>query len=160
MMVIFWDLKYSEKQRQQFRTGELWRDWVEQYTNIFDKDDLRLATSQAHLGYHFFEWLAAILIYQETGFLSLVEKYGFANHNRKRVILRELVSPELFRLITNQSKGAQNPDLLVYSPDLSDWFFCEVKGPNDRLRHVQEVYFTELLKATGKQVRIAFFKQQ
>ena len=29
---------------------------------------------------------------------------------------------------------AQAPDLLMYAEDLSDWFFCEAKGPRDRLR--------------------------
>lgn len=163
MIVKSWDFSYSEDQRQQFRANELWREWAGKYPDIFDKDDLRLAKSQASRGYHFYEWLAAILIYQASGHLSLVEKYGFSNHRRKREILNILISPSLMTKITykprsHQPKRVQNPDLLVYAPDLSDWYFCEVKGKNDRLRPEQEEYFTDLQSATGRPVYIAVFK--
>ena len=46
-------------------------------------------------------------------------------------------------------KKTQAPDLLVYKPDFSDWFFCEVKGGKDRLREEQESRF-EILSALSK----------
>jgi len=38
---------------------------------LFDEDDLRIAQNQAHLGYHFFEWLAAVLLYHMYGYFGV-----------------------------------------------------------------------------------------
>ena len=51
----------------------------------------------------------------------------------------------------------QCPDLLVYHPDLSDWFFCEVKGPRDSLRPEQIELFREMEHTTGKDVYVVNF---
>jgi hypothetical protein len=158
MFTDIWVFPYKEEQHDKFRTGKLWQEWARQYPDIFDTDDARLAQSQAAHGYHFFEWLAAILIFQSTGYLSLVEKYEFSNHQRKHEILKKLVMDDVFKLITDKTSKAQNPDLLVYSPSLTDWFFCEVKGRKDRLRQVQKDYFAELENISGKQVYVIQFK--
>ena len=52
---------------------------------------------------------------------------------------------------------AQGPDLLVYARDFSDWFFCEVKGPGDRLHPEQKRKFEALAAASGKPVRLLRF---
>jgi len=73
-----------------------------------------------------------------------------------------LVSPNVLELITNHGEefgGTQCPDLLVYSPDYSDWFFCEVKGPKDRIREPQRLFFEELFKVSGKEISIVKFKK-
>ncbi len=46
----------------------------------------------------------------------------------------------------------------MYAPDLTDWFFCEVKGPGDRLRAAQRTKFVAIAKLTGKPVRVLRFK--
>ena len=46
----------------------------------------------------------------------------------------------------------------MYAPDLSDWFFCEVKGPRDRLRPVQVNKFEGLAMVSGKPVRLLYLK--
>ena len=48
---------------------------------------------------------------------------------------------------------SQCPDLALYLPDFSDWFFCEVKGPTDRLSPAQKRYFSRLEDVSGKPVR-------
>ena len=141
-------------QREKFKTGQLKFDWAKRYPQLFDDQDLQLATHQNT--YHFFEWLGAILLFNTTGYLSLVEKYEFKNHKRKQTILRKLVSPNILDLIHNNS--TQCPDLLTYSPDMSDWFSCEVKGLGDRLSSGQKEYFEELSKLSGKSIRIIKFK--
>lgn len=123
-------IEYTESQRDRFRSGELVRIWAKKYPKIFDKDDIRVTRKQQN--YHFFEWLAAIIIYNSTGYLSLIEKYEFQNHKGKQKILRRLMTSEQITQI--YLHGAQCPDLLAYSPDHRDWFFCEVKGPRDKLR--------------------------
>ena len=64
----------QEGERELFASGELWQQWVREYPNIFDEDDRRLARSQAKLGIHFYEWQAAVLLYQTMGYHSLVGK--------------------------------------------------------------------------------------
>ena len=49
--------------------------------------------------------------------------------------------------------------MLVYQPDLSDWYFCEVKGPTDRLRPEQEEYFEALSQVSGKEIKILRFQE-
>jgi hypothetical protein len=132
------------------------RIWAKQYPKIFDKDDIRVTRKQQN--YHFFEWLAAIIIYNSTGYFSLVEKYEFQNHERKQKILRKLMTNEQITQI--YLHGAQCPDLLAYSPDHRDWFFCEVKGPRDKLRKEQITYFEKLKKFTGKRTYVIEFKKK
>jgi hypothetical protein len=45
----------------------------------------------------------------------------------------------------------------MYAQDLSDWFFCEVKGPSDRLRSEQIQRFQVLADLTAKPVRLLEF---
>jgi hypothetical protein len=80
----------------------------------------------------------AIVRHHTTGYLSLVEKYEFAAHLRKREIVTRLLPASVLDLLRSRSDGrAQAPDLLMYASDLSGWFSCEVKGPRDRLRDAQ-----------------------
>jgi len=112
------------------------------------------------MGYHYFEWLAAILIYHTTGMLSLVEKYEFKTHKRKRKVLLKLTSSKIFKYIINRGNEGhiQCPDLLVYTSDYQDWFFCEVKGPTDRIRPEQTEFFRELSEVTGRDIKFVKFK--
>jgi hypothetical protein len=52
----------------------------------------------------------------------------------------------------------------MYSPDLShpspDWFFCDAKGPNDRLGRKQRAKFEAIARVSGKPVRILRFKSR
>jgi len=151
----------SDQHHDLFRSGILVEQWAAQYPLLFDQYDLRIARNQASMGYHYFEWLAAILLYHTTGWLSLNQKYQYKSHARKRRILSKLTTPEVFHFIS--SKGwetvIQCPDLLVYSPDYSDWYFCEVKGPNDRMRSEQERFFEELHEFTGRDIRSVEFEE-
>ncbi len=138
--------------RDRFRFGELPREWQGKYPDIFDDDDLRLALSQPNN--HFYEWAGAIHFYEKQGYLSLLEKYQFKNHKRKLSILKRLEFDNLQKALEYQrlKKSMQVPDLLVYKPDFSDWFFCEVKGGADRLRKVQESHFEILSALSGKPI--------
>jgi hypothetical protein len=144
-----------------FRTGELVERWAKTYPMLFDDDDLRIAQNQADMGYHFYEWLAAILIYHDHGLFSLVEKYQFDAHAKKHQKLDRLAEPEVAQFIRSHPDygNAQCPDLLVYRPDYSDWFFCEVKGPTDRVRSEQAEFFRALTELSGKSIKLVEFKQ-
>src|SRR5690242_364239 len=158
---------FTLQQRNRFQSGELWQKWTSRYPAIFDSLDVGLAKTQARegMGYHFYEWLAAILIYESMGYLSLVEQYEFQSHTRKRHIVEKCVSAELFQLITdhkNEFGGVQCPDLFVYSSvslELPDWFFCEVKGPKDSISKDQQRFFARLANVSGQPVRIVRFRQ-
>lgn len=139
--------------RQKFRDGSLAPEWAVAYPMIFDHDDLRIAKTQAKHGYHYFEWLSAILLFHTTGMFSLVEKYTFRSHQRKRSIVERLCGDDTAQFLSKAAEArSQCPDLLVYRPDLSDWFFCEVKGPKDRIQKNQIAWFTELEAISGKKV--------
>ncbi len=158
-LVTFGTFAVSHQQRGRFANGQLSQDWYEKYPTIFDEDDLRLVKTQPQN--HFYEWLAAILIYYSTGYYSLVEKYQYTKggHKRKQEVIEKIHSTALnAALVHHGSYGnVQCPDLLVYAPDYSDWYFCEVKGGSDRLREKQELHFQALKDLTGKPVQLIQF---
>jgi VRR-NUC domain-containing protein len=68
--------------------------------------------------------------------------------------LAQLLPPPVREVLRDRSKSrAQAPDLFMYARDLSDWFFCEVKGPRDHLRKEQIRKFELLADMTAKPVR-------
>jgi len=153
------DIGSVEIQRSQqalWRSGTLAAEWARRFPELFDEDDRRLAEAQGPLGYHFYEWLAAIVLHHATGYRSLVSKYEFAKHRRKQEIVEKLLPANLLPILRDRTEHgrAQPPDLLMYAPDFSDWFFCEVKGPGDRLRPEQLAKFEALAKLGGKPVRL------
>ena len=83
MFVDIGTFAFSRAQQARFKSGELWNEWVCQYPNIFDDRDIDLVRTQGSSGVHFYEWLAAVLIFNTTGYLSLVEKYESPSHPRK-----------------------------------------------------------------------------
>ncbi|MBN1186993.1 MAG: VRR-NUC domain-containing protein [Bacteroidales bacterium] len=146
-------IAFTEDQRLHFRNGNLIKIWKDTYPEIFDEDDIRLAWSQGTLGYKFYEWLAAITIYNSMGYLSLLEKYEFPKHKKKHQIFKSLVPDNLFEFImSKKEKRSQCPDLLCYSIDKADWFFCEVKGKGDRLKKDQSKYFESIELLSGKEI--------
>lgn len=143
---------YHPAVRDEFQSGKLVTLWSSRYPDIFDGQDLRLARSQP--GYHFYEWLAAVLMYESTGYVSLIEKYDCPNlHPRKVAVFERIVGPELADWLFDDSTG--KPDLFIYDPcATSDWFFCEVKGGPDRLRPIQCDVAKRLHERTRKRVRL------
>jgi hypothetical protein len=141
----------SAIEKTRFHAGPLRIEWAVQYHQIFDEQEVRIAANQA--GGHFFEWFAAVHLHETTGWLSLVESYQFKVQKWKRNVLRKLGAADLIEFFDNQEKAGfgrrQAPDLLVYAPDLSDFYFCEVKGPTDRLRPMQKEYFEAVSTAAG-----------
>jgi hypothetical protein len=154
-------VEIQRSQQELWRSGRLAPEWAHRFPELFDEDDLRLAQAQGHLGYHFCEWLAAIVLHHATGHLALVSKYEFRNHPRKQEVVQRLLAPELRAAISDRTEHgwAQAPDLLMYAPDFSDWFFCEVKGPRDRLRPEQRAKFEVLAAVSGKPIRFLHLKQ-
>lgn len=144
-------------QQARWLSGSLAPEWKQRFPELFDEDDLRLAQGpQGPKGYHFVEWLAAIVLHHTTGYLSLVSKYEFRAHPAKQRIVAQLLAPEIRGALRDRVEhgSAQAPDLLMYAPDLSDWFFCEVKGPGDVLRPQQVRKFDALATMTGRPVRL------
>lgn len=146
-------IEVRRSQQVLWRDGRLMREWAQRFPKLFDEQDVRIAEHQPQ--YHFVEWLAAIVLHHATGFLALVEKYAYANHPRKQEIVTRLLPADVLPILKATEGGpAQAPDLLMYAPDLSDWFFCEVKGPGDHLRPVQLSKFEGLAMVSGKPVHL------
>jgi hypothetical protein len=154
-------VEIERAQKERWLSGRLAPEWRRRFPELFDVDDLRLAQGpQGPMGYHFVEWVAAIVLYHTTGYLSLVSKYEFGNHLAKQRVVAQLLPPALRVALRDrvQHGSAQPPDLLMYAPDLSDWFFCEVKGPGDALRPQQVQKFGALATMTGRPVRLLRLK--
>ncbi|HEY3729410.1 MAG TPA: hypothetical protein VGL51_19695 [Solirubrobacteraceae bacterium] len=151
-------IEVRRSQKELWREGSLMPEWARRFPELFDEQDVRIAETQP--AYHFMEWLAAIVLYHATGYRALVEKYQYPKHPRKREIVAKLLPDDVLRVLRDRTEhgSVQGPDLLMYAPDMSDWFFCEVKGPGDRLRSEQMGKFKALATVSGKPVRYLWLK--
>ena len=137
-----------------WKTGVLAPLWAQRFPELFREHDLDLARAQGHLGYHFIEWLAAIVLHHTSGYHSA----GSYEFRHRPTVVEKLLSAEVRALVADRTQySAQGPDLLMYAPDLSDWFFCEVKGPDDSMREVQCNKFAALAELSRKSVRLLRF---
>lgn len=158
---ICFQLDYRAAERQQFIENELWRRWARKYP-LFDSKDLAVVEGQARkMHVHYYEWKAAIELYKETGYKSLIEKYQFGRaHHEKWAIFCSIVPKKLVRMIENKQFGrTQCPDLFVYDTNMNDWFFCEVKGSTDRIRPNQTEFFHAIEALCHKPIRLIRFKE-
>jgi hypothetical protein len=91
----------------------------------------------------------------------LITKYAFPSHKRKWRIFNEIAPQPVLTLLSRDKDrgygGTQGPDLFVYKPDATDWFFVEVKGLTDRMRPSQEKLFKKLGRESDRPVRVAKF---
>lgn len=152
----------TKDHRNNFVNGRLMEEWSCLYPFLFEDHDKKTASNQRHLGVHYYEWFAAILLFHTRGLFSLIEAYAYKSHERKRKILESFIPSDALDFIasTGLSSLPQCPDLLLYKPDGSEWFFCEVKGPRDKLRQNQIVLFQELERVTGKNIFLINFVNQ
>lgn len=149
----------TRNQQSRWKSGELALQWAKDFSHLFDNDDLRLALNQGKRGYHFYEWLGAIQLHHSTGFHALVGKYEFRNHSRKSEILANILDDKAITILRDRKQwgNAQAPDLLMYAPDFSDYFFCEIKGPGDRLSKSQAEKFGNLETLIEREIYILKF---
>ena len=142
----------SRNDRVLWRSGSLHAKYYENFADIFDADDLRIAQTQHKGGSHFTEWAVAIALYRRHGYLSLVEKYEFKAHARKQEVLARL------GVVIERDKHCQYPDLLVYDR-AGNWCFVEVKTMRDNLSENQHRFFLDLEKKHGKKVQLLRLKE-
>jgi len=132
-------------------------DWLARYPQLFDADDYRCTRKQPEL--HFWEWFAAIHVYERDGACSLVEKYVYKNHPVKTARLASFLSDEqreTFAAILRRHH-VEPPDLFVYVPQTGRFWFAEVKGPTDRLRAKQAASHQDIERELGAPVEILRF---
>jgi hypothetical protein len=141
----------------------LWTDplasqWHDQYPDLFDENDLRLAGTQPK--YHFCEWFAAIHLFQRDGALSLVEKYVYPSHSRKVALLdKRMGGAAHVRLDEICARShVQPPDLFVFHPDTGCYWFAEVKGPRDRFSKQQTASHQAINEELGVKVEVIWVK--
>lgn len=148
-MTYDFTFSYHLQQRERFYAGTLVREWRQRYPQIFDIDDERILKTEHQKQYHFFEWLGAVLLFESTGYCSLVEKYTAKTHPQKRDKISKILPPSLLTWLYENETG--QPDLFVYYLATNDWFFCEVKGDGDRIRTSQEAWGTAFMGFLKKQ---------
>jgi hypothetical protein len=149
--------EYHADQRRRFGEGILRRQWLDQFPQLFDHDDFTRASNRTR-PYFFYEWLAAIVLHQSTGFFALVTRYQ--TDARKRALLPDILPPAVLAVLADRTRWGktQGPDLLMYAPDYSDWFFCECKGPGDTISDRQHGRFDDLVAAAKKPIRMLEFQ--
>jgi hypothetical protein len=149
------EFAYSRQDRERFRSGELARGWAARFPQLFSAADLQIALNQPR--YHFYEWLAAVRLFSDHGYLSIAESYHFKRHTAAYATFVALTSPEIVELLSwgGDASRTQGPDLLTFRPDDTEWFFVEVKGPRDSLRPKQIELFARLENLSGRPVVLA-----
>lgn len=156
---LLW-LPFSEAQRDLFRSGELRERWFTQYQGVcFDEADLEIARNQPKN--HFFEWLGAVFWNNALGWNCAVEKFEYSYHPSKFASFRRVVPADVRQFVSEEKSAAfgetQCPDLLVFEPTGSDWFFCETKGEKEGFTTHQIAYFKSLSERTNKRIKVVRF---
>lgn len=155
-MELFRTYKFDNTLKKSFEVGDLRKKWTVTYPMLFDEQDHKIANHQTQ--YHYYEWQAAINIFMEFGYLSLIEKYQFSKYSSQYNLFKCLVPESVVQLLHSQKYGnTQLPDLFVFSPDKAFWYFCEVKGNRDRERPKQSALFEELERLTDRPVKLIRF---
>lgn len=138
---------------------DLWPDplalhWLQQYPDLFDADDLRLTKTQPKN--HFYEWFAAIHLFERDGAHSLVEQYVYKTHPTKMAKLVSLLSLDQRTILDGIRKthAVQLPDLFVFVPNSTRYWFAEVKGPRDRVSEKQAASHNAITRELGVSVEI------
>lgn len=145
-----WEFTFSRREREQFRSGYLIRQWAEQYPFLFGPEEVSAALSSSgkRTG-SFFEWVSAVRLYEARGYYSLLRDYAPSSQNGKHEFVGKLCGKVVTGFMAAAPAKTQFPDLLVYTPDLSEWYFCDVKGPGDIVRKSEETFFPRLADGTG-----------
>jgi hypothetical protein len=140
--------------------SQLVERWSKECPDIFDEEHIRNTKLQPRN--HVNEWFAAVSLFRSRGALSLVEKYLFANHSRKVALLEKILNPAQLTALREIHKrlGIQPPDLLVFLPDFSRFWFAEVKGPGDRIRPAQRESHEAIRRELGVPVQQIAVRRQ
>ena len=146
-MLIPDKITVAKSDRLAWVDGRLHEGWAAQLPFV-DADDLRIARTQYMHGSHYSEWVCARAIWSRFGFFSLLEKYEFATHPQKAVVLKRL------GVKIERNPNCQHPDLLVYRPNYSEWGFVEVKTKRDKLSVRQLRHFPEIERQHGRKIKI------
>jgi hypothetical protein len=133
------------------------REWRERYPQLFDADDLRLTRTQPRL--HFWEWFAAIHVFERDGACSLVEKYEYVSrkHAVKTDRVATILSESQRETLRAICRHVQPPDLFVYVPGTRRFWFVEAKGPGDRVSPKQAVSHEAITRELGAPVEVLRF---
>lgn len=78
-------------------------------------------------------------------FLYIKENIIFTGHWYQLMFLN-------LKCQSKKEKRSQRPDLFCYSKDMTDWFFCDVKGEGDGLKQDQSKYFETIESLSRKEM--------
>jgi hypothetical protein len=126
---------------------------------FFDEDDLRITKTQPTK--HFYEWFAAVHLFERYSAYSLIEKYRYEKaHPHKQKALRATLTPELIDALDEvcEECQVQVPDILAWVPGTQDYWFAEVKGGADPLSEKQLSCHERMEKLFDRPVQIISVK--
>lgn len=171
-------LPVKHSQMALWREGSLGKEWKGRFGADLGFDlhfDWFYEQQGKPFGFGFFETLAVIVLHHATGYLPGGSgDFRFPPPTKKEIaegrrdkfdvmrhkgIAEEVLPAKVLDVVRDQTEsGTQAPDLLMYAPDYSDWFFCEVKGPGDRWQPGQPEKFASIAEASGKPIWLLQFK--
>ncbi len=128
--------------------------WWRAYPELFDDADLRQLGKQPDN--HFREWLTAVHHHHRYGVSVLVEKYMCSadSHPRKYELLERVVGRDAAAFLRTFVRGGQPPDLLVYAPGYSQYWFVEVKGSKEGPTEAQPETFDRIREELGARIEL------
>jgi len=140
-------IEYSKNEEQVWRSKkgsplfprkmELFQSWMRKYPNVFRLEDWNFMQNQPQ--YHFHECIVA-KYFGDKGYGVLIEKYDLDSGLEKYDIFKRRAL-KAFDLCEKE-EHVQPPDLFIFKP--GETFFVEVKGPRDKIRQNQEIFFRKL----------------
>ena len=153
---------YAPETKGLWEQSRLQPVWYSQYAGtLFTEGDMRIVSPGHQPRLHFGEWLAAIAFYNTFEWISLQEDYYWQSDPEKTDLLPQILPGPVCDYCLDwhvNGKDAQLPDLLVYAPDYSGWFFCEVKV-EDSLSEKQAKVFSQLCDIARKPVALLRCKE-
>jgi VRR-NUC domain len=144
-------LTYPKELMNTWRTGALARRWRQEFPDLFRARDYEIIQNQFVHGFHLGEWFVA-RHYWTQGHRVLIEKYAFESHPEAYAIAAHLLGKSGLEFIHAHRLSCQPPDLLIYEPDMSSFFFAEVKRHRDRMKPAQQEFFETLERRFGCRV--------
>jgi len=121
-------LEYHADQRRRFGEGTLRRQWLHEFPQLFDHDDFTRASNRTR-PYFFYEWLAAIVLHQSTGFFALLTRYQ--TDERKRALLPDILPSDVLAVLADRTRWGktQVPIFSCMRRTTQIGFSVSAKGP-------------------------------
>ncbi len=153
-------LYYAPRLFTRWKQGRLHREWYERYEAGYCHLDFKNTDNQCRYGFGFAECVAT-RYFRRQGYEVLTYKYLHRTRPKKRERAKQILGEAGWtffmarrRFGGTKTRKSPYPDLLVFKPNLKEFFFAEVKRDTDRLSRTQKLFFPMIKRKLGCDVQI------